>query len=246
MESEARPLRPAALALLGLLAVATFAGLVALGVWQVYRLHWKLELIARVQRQLAAAPVAAPAPAEWRALGKDDAYRRVRVQGEYQHALETCTQAVTDLGPGCWVMTPLHTADGSWVLVNRGFVAAAQRDPASRIKGQITGRVAVDGLLRMSEPGGGFLRRNVPGEGRWYSRDVAAIAAARGLPPDQMAPYFIDASQSVEGGPVGGLTVVRFHNSHLVYAITWFGLALLVLAGSALVWRREQRLRAGR
>ena len=32
------------------------------------------------------------------------------------------------------------------------------------------------------------------------------------------------------GFPIGGLTVVAFHNDHLVYALTWFTLALMLAA----------------
>ena len=66
----------------------------------------------------------------------------------------------------------------------------------------------------------------MPAENRWYSRDVAAIAAKRGL--RRVAPYFIDADASGREWPRGGMTVVRFPNNHLVYALTWFGLATLV------------------
>lgn len=225
------------LALLVLLA-ALCAALVALGNWQLARRSWKLDLIARVERQLAAAPVAAPGPSDWAHLGRDDEYRRLRVTGTFDHARETCTQAVTVHGAGCWVMTPLQTADGWWLLVNRGFIDPEHRDPASRAAGQPAGTVTVPGLLRLSEPGGGFLRRNDPAAGRWTSRDVAAIAAARGLPADRVAPYFLDADASVPEGPIGGLTVVQFRNAHLAYALTWFALAALVLAGMVLVVRR--------
>ena len=85
----------------------------------------------------------------------------------------------------------------------------------------------------MSEPGGGFLRANDPAADRWYSRDVAAIAAARGL--DEVAPFFIDAdgTPGATAPPLGGLTVVAFPNNHLLYAFTWFAMALL------LAWRRR-------
>jgi len=33
--------------------------------------------------------------------------------------------------------------------------------------------------------------------------------------------------------------VIRFHNSHLVYAITWFSLAALLSGGLVLVWRAK-------
>lgn len=239
--AQGRALSTGSLALLMAVAALLFVGLVALGNWQVARRAWKLDLIARVDRHLQAAPVAAPAPADWPAIGTADEYRRVRVDGEFLHAHETCTQAVTARGPGCWLLTPLRSRDGFVVLVNRGFVEPERRDPAARAQGQVTGSVAVSGLLRLSEPGGGFLRRNDPAGNRWYSRDVAAIAVTRGLA--EVAPYFIDAETTVEGGPVGGLTVVQFRNSHLVYALTWYGLAAMVAGGAGLVAWREWRLR---
>ena len=97
----------------------------------------------------------------------------------------------------------------------------------------------VEGLVRLSEPEGRVLRPNRPAENRWYSRDVDAIAKARGLGP--VAPYFIDAGASpADALPVGGLTVVRFRNAHLIYALTWFGLAALSIWGFVLT-RRQSR-----
>jgi surfeit locus 1 family protein len=225
--------------LLALLAVL-FAAMVALGTWQVQRRAWKLDLIERVEQRLAADPVAAPGPRDWSQIGQPDEYRRLIVTGTFRHDLETCTQAVTVRGPGCWVLTPLQTAEGWWLLVNRGFVDPQQRDASMRAAGQVAGLVTVSGLLRLSEPGGGFLRANDPAQERWTSRDVAAIAKHRALPATDVAPYFLDAAETVPGGPVGGLTVVRFRNSHLVYALTWYGLAALAAFGGVLV------LRAGR
>lgn len=243
MSNTATPRSTASLVLLGIVGLALFAGLVGLGSWQVQRRAWKLDLIERVEQRLQAAPVVAPGPGAWPHIGREDEYRRVFVEGQFLHELEACTQAVTKLGAGCWVMTPLRQADGSVVLVNRGFVEPERRDPAARSPGQVPGPQRIEGLLRLSEPGGGFLRRNDPAANRWHSRDVTAIAAARGLPAGQVAPYFIDAATTAEGGPAGGLTVIRFHNSHLVYALTWYGLALMVAGGLFLVGRREWRLR---
>jgi surfeit locus 1 family protein len=93
----------------------------------------------------------------------------------------------------------------------------------------------------MTEPKGGFLRTNDPVHDRWYSRDVVVIGAARGL--SDVAPYFIDAeaSKGLEAWPRGGLTVLSFPNNHLVYAITWFGLAVVLLATIVVAWRGERR-----
>ncbi|MBC7495877.1 MAG: SURF1 family protein, partial [Sphingomonadaceae bacterium] len=89
------------------------------------------------------------------------------------------------------------------------------------------------------EPGGGFLRNNDSRADRWYSRDVAAIASARGI--EDAAPYFIDAdaTRNLGGLPLGGLTVVTFRNAHLVYSLTWFALAGLSAWGAWLVARRR-------
>jgi surfeit locus 1 family protein len=216
--------------------VALAAAFAGLGVWQLERLAWKDRLVATVEARLSAAPVAPPPGSDW---SPDDAYTRVTLTGVFQHDRETPVQAVTEAGPGWWVMTPLLTDRGT-VLVNRGFVPSARRDPATRPAGQIAGPVRVTGLLRASEPGGGFLRSNAPTAGRWYSRDVAAIAGARGV-RDPVAPYFIDADATPNPGgyPVGGMTVVRFRNSHLVYALTWFGLSLLSLAGAFVIHRNR-------
>jgi surfeit locus 1 family protein len=46
-------------------------------------------------------------------------------------------------------------------------------------------------------------------------------------------------------GPVGGLTVIAFPDNHLVYAITWFGLALMMLFGGWIVWKDERKKRRG-
>lgn len=219
------------------LALLAIAGLVALGLWQLDRRAWKLALIAQVERRLSAAPVAAPGPRAWPRIGRDDAYRRVTVRGTFMQDRETLVQAATALGSGYWVMTPLVTPSGFTVLVNRGFIPPDRkvRPPAS------AGPVTITGLLRISEPGGGFLRHNDPAADRWYSRDAAAIAAKRGLPAT--APYFIDADAASEPGwPRGGLTVVAFANNHLQYALTWFAMAAM-LAGVSL-WMALGRHRA--
>jgi surfeit locus 1 family protein len=150
---------------------------------------------------------------------------------------------VSEKGSGWWLLTPLCTDEGYIVLVNRGFVPLEQggagRYPAHRVpagaavctRSTTPSGAQVIGLLRITEPKGGFLRDNDPARNRWHSRDVEAIAQARGL--YNVAPYFVDAARNQDPAdapdhPAGGLTVITFHNSHLVYAITWYALALMV------------------
>ncbi len=221
--------------------VFLLAVFLALGTWQVQRLFWKLDLIARVEARIHAEPVAAPARAEWPDIEREkDEYRRVAATGLFRHDRTALVQAVTERGPGFWVLTPLTLADGSAVLVNRGFVPADRSAPEARVASELAaGPVTVTGLLRISEPGGGFLRANDPANERWFSRDVAAIAAAKGI--EDVAPYFIDADATPNPGglPIGGLTVVAFRNSHLVYALTWYALAAMSGFAAYQVHRRR-------
>jgi surfeit locus 1 family protein len=225
-------------------------GFIALGSWQVQRLQWKNALVAQVDQRVHAVPVAAPAPSSWAALSKEhDEYRHLRLDGRFVDELATKVQAATELGAGYWVLTPFRGDDGAVVIVNRGFIPAG-----ATAAGAGPGATSITGLLRMSEHGRGFLRENDVANNRWYARDVEAIGAARGLA--RVAPYFIDqdaapavsqktgsdpfvlqqgegftsrknGSDPISKVPVGGLTVISFHNNHLVYALTWFAMALM-------------------
>jgi surfeit locus 1 family protein len=227
--------RIAALVAFDLAAILLVACLAALAVWQVHRRADKLDLIARVEARVHAVPTAAPDPGRWPDMSAAaDEYRRVIARGDWLEDRSVLVQALTELGGGYWVMTPLARDDGTTVLVNRGFIPADNRNPASWLP-RGPRPVTVTGLLRMSEPGGAILRANDPASDRWFSRDVAAIAASRGLA--KVAPYFIDAERAPgeNGLPVAGLTVIAFSNNHLVYALTWGALALMAAAGAIFV-----------
>lgn len=239
------------------LGIALFATFLALGTWQVQRRNWKLALIERVEQRVHSAPVALPPPARWQEVNAaQHEYLPVRLQGRWLGDKTVLTQAVTELGAGFWVITALQREDGTQVLVNRGFIPQDQRAQWLAAPRADDGMTTVQGLLRITEPDGGFLRVNDPAQQRWYSRDVAAIGKALNLP--QAAPFFVDAGlprapgQSVQpvqppqpaSWPRPGMTVIQFHNNHLVYALTWYGLSLMVVAAGCYVASYERRLGA--
>jgi surfeit locus 1 family protein len=247
--------------ILVLAAGVMFAGFFALGTWQVYRLQWKLALIERVNARVAAPPVAAPARAQWPQLTAEaDEYRRVQLSGVLLDSASTQVLASLERGIGYWVLTPQCTADGGIVMINRGFLPAGasgwKPQPAPPAAAAEACRAApgpvtqVGGLLRLSESAS-RLRKNEPSRNYWYTRDLPALAQARGLPVAALAPYFIDAdapsakmAPAVAGQqPVGGLTVIAFANSHLVYAITWYALALMVAGAAAWIIRDARKER---
>lgn len=223
-----------------LLAGLLVFSLIGLGNWQMRRLAWKRDLIEAIETRAYSDPVAPPDSASFDA--ERDAYRRVAVSGTYLHDRSALVKAVTEIGPGYWLMTPLET-NGRIVWINRGFLPYDRQPPGSHPPGA-DGITRVTGLLRPAEPGGTFLESNDPEAGRWVSRDVAALSGEAEFGPT--APFFIDADHvgGPSGYPRGGMTIVTFRNNHLSYALTWYAMALL-LAGALFHVLRSRRRKGG-
>jgi surfeit locus 1 family protein len=235
-------------------AIATaiaLAILLGLGTWQVERLFWKEALIARVTARMDAPPIPAPPPAEWAKLDLADLqYQPVTVTGRFDNAREVhVVQALTEPkgrlgGFGFMVMTPLTTAEGWTVYVNRGFVPGDHKDPTTRAGGQLEGETTVIGLVRAPYDRAWFAPADNIGKNEWFSRDPALYAKAAGIDGGKVAPYIVDArfDPALPGGmPQGGETVVEFPNNHLQYAVTWYGLAAALVGVFAVFARGRLR-----
>lgn len=237
---KCQTLKKLGFAIVGLIA---FIGFIALGNWQLERRAWKLDLIQRVEERVHAEAEAAPSSENWANITKaSDEYRKVFLTGTYAPDQDTLVVAATEHGSGYWVLTPFKTLDNSIVYINRGFITQGVKASSPP-----TGEQRVVGLLRLSEPKGSVLRDNNPSANRWYSRDTQALATKHNI---VAAPFFIDLEKSASSSsrplgehqqqPIGGLTIVSFHNNHLVYAITWYGLAAMVIVAGLIVAREER------
>jgi surfeit locus 1 family protein len=219
---EFRPL-PA----LSLFCAVLFASLIALGVWQLDRLQWKLGLIAEVQHNLAAAPISLD---EALGPGPNAQYRRVALDGRFDNAKEAYVFGTDEAGaPVYHVMVPFQLQDGRTVLVDRGIVPKEKIDPTTRRAGQIEGEAHLIGVWRVPDPPGWFTPAPDAAHRIWYAHDLTAIAKADGITLVAPAIVEADATRNPGGWPKGGQTRVTFRNEHLQYAITWFGLAAVLL-----------------
>jgi surfeit locus 1 family protein len=234
------------LAGLTVLTLCMLALLVGLGVWQIQRLAWKEGLIAEIETRTKAPPVGLQS-ALATARDGDVSYTRVKAEGRLLNDKERYLFTTADGAVGWDVITPLKTADGDVLLVNRGFVPDALRDPSTRKEGEPEGLVTVTGLARLPETQGSFTPDNEPARNRWFWRDLPGMAASM-FPGEsfKLAPFFLDAEKSdVPGGwPLGGQTRLDLPNNHLQYAITWFALAAAI--GILYVYYVVSRLREGR
>jgi surfeit locus 1 family protein len=217
-----------------LAAIAGLALLISLGTWQLQRLAWKQGLVGAIQERVHAKPVTMAAIEDRASLGGDVEYARVAVEGQYLNDHEIHLYALDSThGPGFYVITPLRLADGSILLVNRGYVPNDLKDPAKRATGQLTGDVKVVGLMRHPEPQGTFEPNNDPKRNIWYWRDIDAMADATGGEPARVHRYILDAEADPAppgGWPKGGTTRLELPNRHLEYALTWYGLAAALVA----------------
>jgi surfeit locus 1 family protein len=230
---------------LSIATVLMLAFLIGLGVWQLERLQWKLDLIAQVERAMKAAPVGLETamrerqalPLAGRIAQAD--YRRVRVTGHFAVEKEVYFfTTAPDGSPALHVIAPFviqGACSGSCagpqqtILVDRGYVPFAPGEPRARSYGAPEGERAVVGILRASSATGYFTPPPDRPHRTFYARDLAAMAGALGV--QHPFPMFLDADATPNPGgwPKGGQTQITFRNEHLQYAITWFSLAFALL-----------------
>ncbi len=212
------------------LMLPLFLGCLALGLWQLERLQWKLALIAQVNRNLHAAPIPIDQALAMTAAAAQ--YRRVEMRGQFDNSKEAYVFAAAGQGLAVYhVLTPFVLDDGRVLLVDRGIVPERLRDPQMRPAGQRSGEQHILGVWRIPDSPGWFTPAPNLARRIWYARDVKGMAKADDV--RLAAPVIVeaDATPNTGGWPKGGQTVVTFRNEHLQYAITWFGLAAVVLGG---------------
>jgi surfeit locus 1 family protein len=220
-------------------ALLVFAVLIALGIWQIERKASKEALIAVLTERVAAPPQALPAAKDWTTLNRaSDEYRRVKFTASFDNASEALVFAAATAfrpdvtNPGDWVFTPARLNDGRLIVVNRGFVPDTRRDPKSRPQGQIAEPIEIAGALRWPDERHWFTPSDDPARNLWFTRDPAGIAAAKGLDPKMVAPFYVEQEAPVPPGglPQPGKLVIVLPDNHLQYALTWFGLAAVLAA----------------
>ena len=213
-----------------ILTLMALAVLLSLGNWQLERRVWKLSLIADIEARTVQTPIGFSQAERLFQAGEDVEYLPARINGTFLHGKEIhlFRQSVEGKG-GYHIITPLKTDEGRVVLVDRGYVPPDRKAPDTRAEGQVAGIVALEGLIRTDGTPGAFVPPNNPEKGEWFFRDHLAMGAAAGV--DSVAPLFLDlADMPVPGGwPQGGQTRIVLKNDHLGYALTWFGLAVVLV-----------------
>lgn len=223
--------------------LVALAILLSLGTWQLYRLQWKEALVAEIAVRQKAAPASLADVERMVADGTDIDYLPATVSGTFDHAKEQYFFATDDGKVGYHVYTPLALDDGRTVFVNRGFVPEDLKAPSSRTAGQVGGAVTIIGLARakLAAKPSWVVPENEPQKKLYFWKDLDAMAANASVPPDRLVAFFIDADAAPNPGgwPKGGVTQLDLPNNHLSYALTWYGLAAVLVVVSVLAFRRK-------
>ena len=212
-----------------LLTLLVLAVLIGLGTWQMQRLAWKEALTATIETRLGGPP--APL-AELLAEPPAADFRRVRLTGHYLHDRAFAFGTFARGGEfGARLVTPLRMPAGAVLLVDRGWLPEALLPPERPAELLPAGEVTLTAVLRFrgDERALPFTPDNRPVERRWFWWDLPAMAAAVG---DDLLPVVAVLDAPDGPGPLPRVEPVRFElaNNHLGYAMTWYGLALGLLA----------------
>ena len=237
----------------GLFVVSALVVLLGLGTWQVERKAWKEALIATLEARVSAAPQPLPPSLRWPSLDRAATeFTRVGFTAAFlpgrrfndtqrEARLYTAGSELRDdiRAPGYFVFAPARLSDGTTVVVNRGYVANPHPTATTPPVPLPPGPVDVIGAIRFPEQPGWFGQAYSATDDLWFVRDPLAMASRNGW--GFVAPFYVDMEAPMPSGgvPKPGPIKVNLRNEHLQYAITWYGLALVLLAVFGL-WARRR------
>jgi surfeit locus 1 family protein len=210
--------------------------LVGLGVWQLQRLSWKTALIASIETKATTEPISLSEALEREKAGEDIEFLKVADTATFNYAATLYMLASDDGKPAWRLITPYISADGTAVLVDRGVVPEEMRDPAKRPDSDPPGPLAIIGQIGKHSGGkGAFTPANDPVKNIWYWWDEVPMLVAAGIETNRpYVPFILHLSpqDGQTGWPRPQALDANLRNNHLGYALTWFGLAI-VLSGVA-------------
>ena len=226
-----------------LLVLVGVAVLARLGTWQLDRLEQRRTHNSGIVQRLALPPLdltSGSLPVDTADLKNRQAIAR----GEYDLSRQVAlTQQNWMESPGFHLITPLVLENGilsedgrpSAILVDRGWLPAAELTAQNWSEYDISERVTVTGYIKLSQtrPDSEATGQiaNAP-QTEWYRVDVAAIGAQL---PYELLPVYLQEAPRPEGNtglPLrSALDSDLSEGNHLSYAIQWFIFATILGAG---------------
>ena len=211
---------------------------VRLGLWQLARLH------AKVQRNVTIAAQQRMALVRFDSLPRDTAaahYRRASASGLFDYDAELVAAGRTHQGsPGVELITPLRLpGSDTVVLVDRGWVYSPDGSSVDRARWRERDSATVVGYVEQYAPDAATSA--AARDPRIVRRITHRAVSSRISRP--LAPYYlVQTGDTASSHPVRREMPALDEGPHRGYAIQWFAFAAIALAGATAVVVRERRL----
>jgi surfeit locus 1 family protein len=218
-----------------------FVILCTLGSWQMYRLNWKNNLIKEIGQKISAAPI--DLPYDWSKFA-DLIYNQVIIKGSFINDKEIHLYAGSRVykgEPGYLILTPFKRDDGSYILVNRGWVSEKVKTQNKRPGSLIERETEVTGFLMEDEERTWITPDNDIDKNLWLWIDMDAIKQTTGFD----MPYYVVMKKMHDKNeiPLGkDIITANIRNDHFAYAFIWFGSAISLAVIYVLTLRKMKDL----
>ncbi len=203
--------------------------LVLLGNWQIDRLGWKNAMLSDIEARLSAPPVPLPDVL----IPEQDRFLSVQATGEMDSKEIHVLSSSPATGPGFRIIVPFTLADGRRILVDRGIVPDHQKDATRPLENG-----TLFGNLLWADDVDKYTPENDIDGNIWFSRAVPPLAAALGT--EEI--FLVLRQTTLSSGPTPIAVGLNIPNSHLEYAVTWYGFAIVwAFMSLYLLWRIKRR-----
>ncbi len=207
--------------------------LCALGVWQLQRLAWKSDIIAKIEQRLTADPISIPTDAN----EEEHEYLSVDVAGNLVGPEIHVLVSQRNTGPGYRVIQKFETLEGRAVMADLGFIKETEKTVVRQ-----QGGAFIQGNLLWPNETDAFVAAPNFEKNIWFARENAAMADALGAEPVLVVVKTITPQRSEQALPV----TAAITNDHLQYAITWFALMAVWIAMTLFLLFRISRYEAAK
>ena len=189
--------------------------LIGLGSWQIYRLSWKLDLIAEIENSLKNNPIE---------LSKADKknYLRIKTSGLVDFDKQIYLYNLNDSGnPGFEVVNPIIVNNENY-LINRGWIPF---DKKNQPEINLFDENNIIGTLKLQSKANSFKPKNDIEKNYWFTLDRDDIFTYTGK---RFSKYIIYLNGDYNV-PKPKMITANISNNHKKYAITWFSMAISIL-----------------
>ena len=211
------PVVASVLTILGLGVLCT------LGTWQLQRLEWKEDLLAKIESGTAETYDVLTLDH----LKPENEFLKGRLIGRFDFGKEIAIKPRTyDGKPGIHIITPFILESGQTILINRGWAP----DDYNLGAGPDGENDAVDIMLRVPVKPNMFVPQNRPEQNEWYALNIEQISKAMNLSTVlPVAGYELNMKDRESEHPFAHALKIKLNNNHMQYAMFWYAMAVIML-----------------